>query len=73
MDLKVKALSSEAKSSAWIIGLLPFIMGGLIYLTQPSYISILWTTGTGKMLLTGVAIWMSIGALIMRQMVNFKT
>jgi tight adherence protein B len=72
LDLKVKALSSEAKSSAWIIGLLPFIMGGLIYITQPSYISILWTNDTGKMLLLGVAIWMSIGALIMKQMVNFK-
>ena len=73
LNLKVKALSSEAKASAWIIGLLPFIMGGLIYLTQPSYIAVLWTSGTGKLLLTGVAIWMSIGTLIMRQMVNFKT
>ena len=73
LGLKVKALSSEAKSSAWIIGLLPFAMGGLIYLMQPSYISVLWTTGTGKVLLAGVAFWMSIGTLIMRQMVNFKT
>ena len=73
MDLKVKALSSEAKASAWIIGLLPFMMGGLIYITQPSYISVLWTTGAGKILLAGVAFWMSIGTLIMKQMVNFKT
>ena len=73
MQLKVKALSSEAKASAWIIGLLPFIMGGLIYITQPSYISVLWTTDSGKMVLAGVAVWMSIGATIMRQMVNFKT
>ena len=73
MDLKVKALSSEAKASAWIIGLLPFVMGGLIYIMQPSYIAVLWTTGTGKILLAGVAFWMSIGTLIMRQMVNFKT
>ena len=73
MDLKVKALSSEAKASAWIIGLLPFMMGGLIYIMQPSYISVLWTTGAGKILLAGVAFWMSIGTLIMKQMVNFKT
>ena len=73
LGLKVKALSSEAKASAWIIGLLPFIMGGLIYLMQPSYIAVLWTTGTGKVLLAGVAFWMSVGTLIMRQMINFKT
>ena len=72
LDLKVKALSSEAKSSAWIIGLLPFVMGGLIYFMQPAYMSVLWTTGTGKVLLFGVAFWMSIGVLVMRQMVNFK-
>ena len=73
LGLKVKALSSEAKASAWIIGLLPFIMGGLIYFMQPSYIEVLWTTSKGKMLLTGVAFWMSIGTFIMKQMVNFKT
>ena len=72
LDLKVKALSSEAKSSAWIIGLLPFVMGGLIYFMQPAYMAVLWTTGTGKVLLAGVAFWMSTGILIMRQMVNFK-
>lgn len=73
MGLKVKALSSEAKASAWIIGLLPFIMGGLIYFMQPSYIAVLWTTSSGKMVLGGVAFWMSIGTFIMKQMVNFKT
>ena len=72
LDLKVKALSSEAKSSAWLIGLLPFVMGGLIYFMQPAYMAVLWTTGTGKVLLAGVAFWMSTGILIMRQMVNFK-
>ena len=72
LDLKVKALSSEAKSSAWIIGLLPFVMGGLIYFMQPAYMAVLWTTGTGKVLLAGVAFWMSTGIFIMRQMVNFK-
>ena len=72
MGLKVKALSSEAKASAWIIGCLPFVMGGLIYLLQPTYMAVLWTTGSGKLLLLGVAFWMSIGTMVMRQMVNFK-
>ena len=72
MELKVKALSSEAKSSAWIIGLLPFIISGLIYFVQPGYLEPLWTTETGKTVVSGILIWMSAGAFIMRQMVNFK-
>lgn len=72
MELKVKALSSEAKSSAWIIGMLPLVVGGLVYLTTPSYLTPLWTTQTGQIVLSCIAIWMSIGVMTMRQMVNFK-
>lgn len=72
MQLKVKALSSEAKSSAWIIGSLPVIIGGLIYMIHPHYLEPMWTTSTGKMALSGVALWMSLGVLVMRQLVNFK-
>ena len=72
MELKVKALSSEAKSSAWIIGSLPIVLSALIYFTSPGYLEPLWTTDTGQMALSGVAIWMSLGILFMRQMVNFK-
>jgi len=72
MDLKVKALSSEAKSSAWIIGSLPVVISGLIYFTSPAYLEPLWTTETGQMVLTGVAIWMSLGVISMRTMINFK-
>ncbi len=72
MQLKVKALSSEAKSSAWIIGMLPIIIGGLIYLIHPDYLQPLWTTPTGKMIMSGVVLWMSLGVFAMRQLVNFK-
>ena len=69
---KVKALSSEAKSSAAIIGALPFLIGGGIYLIRPDYISVLFTTTVGKGLLMGAAVWMSIGIMIMKVMINFK-
>ena len=72
MELKVKALSSEAKSSAWIIGSMPVMIAGLIYLSSPDYLTPLWTTETGQTVISGVVIWMSMGALAMRQMVNFK-
>ncbi len=73
MELKVKALSSEAKTSSWIIGSLPVIISSLIYFSSPAYLEPLWTTDTGQKVLTGVAIWMSLGIFFLRQMTNFKT
>ncbi|MCX7898967.1 MAG: type II secretion system F family protein [Methylocystis sp.] len=71
MKAKVKAMSSEAKSSAGIIGSLPFIVGGAVYLTTPSYMMLLFTTGIGKVIIAGGLIWMLIGIFVMRKMINF--
>jgi tight adherence protein B len=69
---KVKALSAEAKASAAVLGSLPFIVMVLVYITTPSYISILWTTRFGQFLLMAAGMWMSCGILVMRKMINFK-
>ncbi|WEX75057.1 type II secretion system F family protein [Sinorhizobium numidicum] len=68
---KIKAMSAEAKSSAGIIGALPFFVAGAVYLTSPDYIALLFTTLIGKIVLGGCALWMSIGTFIMRKMINF--
>lgn len=69
---KVKALSSEAKSSAAIIAALPILVTTGLYFANEKYISILFDTAKGNFWL-GVAVgWMSIGVLIMRAMINFK-
>jgi tight adherence protein B len=72
MAEKVRAMSAEAKMTASIIGSLPFILGSLIYLLNPEYMSILFTDPTGRAMTVGGLIWMSIGVFIMKQMVNFK-
>jgi len=69
---KVKALSSEAKASAGIIGCLPFLVGGAISFINPDYMGILFESTAGKVMLVGSAFWMSIGILIMKAMINFK-
>ena len=72
MGDKVKALSSEARSSAMIIGSLPFLMTALLWLVSPEYIGLLFSDDTGKvMILAGLA-WMSIGVFVMKQMVSFE-
>lgn len=69
---KIKAMSSEAKASAGIIGSLPPGVAGIVYLTTPSYISLLFTERVGNLLLVGCAIWMGLGIFVMHKMVNFK-
>jgi len=71
MKGKVKAMSSEAKSSAGIIGSLPFLVGGAVYLTTPSYMMVLFTTNIGKIIIACGLLWMGIGIFIMRKMINF--
>jgi tight adherence protein B len=72
MKQKIKSVSQEAKASAGIIGSLPFIIVLLLSLFSPYYLVPLLETSMGNMLIVGSLIWMSIGVVIMRQMINFE-
>jgi tight adherence protein B len=69
---KINAVSMEAKASAGIIACLPPAVAAMVYLTSPRYIELLWITQAGKLALVGCAVWMLIGVLIMRKMINFN-
>ena len=69
---KISAMSSEAKASGMIIGSLPFLVAGIIWILNPSYISLLFTTTTGHKLMMGSAVWMALGVLVMYRMINFR-
>jgi tight adherence protein B len=71
MRAKVNALSMEAKASAVIIGALPFVVAMLVYFTSPEYIMVLFTDPRGHLILGASGLWMSIGIVIMRNMINF--
>jgi tight adherence protein B len=71
MAEKIQAMSMEAKASAGIIGSLPPIVMLLVYLSTPEYISLLWTHPTGQLMLVGCVIWMSLGIMVMKKMINF--
>ncbi len=72
MKLKVRALSSEARMSAIIVGSLPFLVAGLVYVLRPDYIEILFNDPRGHYLLAGGLVWMSFGIMMMRSMVRFE-
>jgi tight adherence protein B len=71
MKLKVKAMSSEARASAMIIGALPFIMLGVLAAVNFEYISLLFTTERGHKILMGASLSMSFGVAVMTKMVKF--
>jgi tight adherence protein B len=71
MKAKIQAMSMEAKASATIIAALPFCVMILVYLSSPNYIELLWTHPTGRFLMACSAIWMLIGVMVMKKMINF--
>ena len=72
MKLKIKAMSSESKASAYIVGSLPFIVFGLIWWINPGYVGGFFTED--RLIVTGLGglVWMSIGVFIMAKMVSFE-
>ena len=80
MKLKIRAMSSESKASAYIIGALPFLVFGMICYINFNYMKPFFTPdpaglfGLSTMQVVGIGgmCWMGIGAFIMAQMVNFE-
>jgi tight adherence protein B len=72
MQMKVQALSAEAKASAMVLGSLPPGVMFMVHASSPEYIQPLFTTTTGNLFLLGGAFWMLCGILVMRKMINFK-
>ena len=72
MKLKIKAMSSESKASAYIVGSLPFIVFGLIFFISPDYMAGFFTEPRLIVAGLGGMVWMGIGAFIMAKMVNFE-
>ena len=72
MKLKIRAMSSESKASAYIVGSLPFVVFGLVMMINPHYMGGFFTDQ--RLIVAGIGgmIWMGIGALIMAKMVNFE-
>jgi len=72
MREKIKALSSEAIASSFIIGSLPPAVVLLITVTTPAYMAPMFSDPRGHLMLLGAAFWMSLGIFVMRKMINFK-
>ena len=72
MKLKIKAMSSESKASAYIVGSLPFLVFAAIMYINPGYMMTFFTDDRLIVAGLGAGVWMGIGVFIMAQMVNFE-
>lgn len=72
LKLKIRALSSEARASAYIIGSLPFFMLFIINVQNHEYAKLLWTDPRGLNLLITGGVMMLLGFYVMYQMINFE-
>ncbi len=72
MKLKIKAMSSESKASAYIIGALPFIVFALIWFINGTYMQRFFVDERLMAIGMGGMVWMAIGAFIMAKMINFE-
>ena len=72
MKLKIKAMSSESKASAYIVGALPFIVFVMIWWISGDYMQRFFTDQ--RLIMTGIGglVWMGLGAFIMGKMVSFE-
>lgn len=72
MKLKIRAMSSESKASAYIVGVLPFLVFAMIWWINPDYIGGFFVDE--RLIVTGLGgmVWMSIGAFVMAKMVSFE-
>lgn len=69
---KIKALSSEAKASAMIIGSLPFLLATVLFAIAPDYLGLLFSTTMGHMMVAGGLFWMSCGVFMMYTMIDIE-
>jgi tight adherence protein B len=69
---QVRVLSAEGRMSAWVLSLLPFGAGFMIWASNPGYLSILLTDPMGKKMILGSVFMMVVGVLFMRKIIQIR-
>ncbi len=69
---KVKALTAEARMSAVILGLLPFVVSGAILILRPNYLTVLVSDDLGRNMLMICGVLYLGGAVMMRSLAQVE-
>lgn len=68
----IRTLSAEGRLSAWILGLLPFVMVALLNIVNPKFMQVLWTDPAGIKVVGGMLVMMAIGVVWMRAVIRIR-
>jgi tight adherence protein B len=69
---KVSALTAEARFSSYVLGGLPFLVGGLIGFMRPEYLSPLIEDPLGRFMLGFIIIWFTLGVFVMGEITKVE-
>lgn len=69
MELKIRALTSQGKLQAWVVGLLPLFLLWVLTHMEPEAMALLWTTPQGWGVLATVAAMEFFGVVLIRRIV----
>lgn len=70
VEREMRALTAQGRLSGWIIGLMPAVLGGVIFLINRDYIRLLFTDVLGQAMLVAAGLLQVVGALVIRRMVR---
>ena len=69
---KIRTLSAEGRASEWVLGSMPFALGGILGLINPGYMGVLFTTSQGHTLILIGGGLMSVGFFLLNRIVKIK-
>jgi tight adherence protein B len=69
---ELRALVAEGKLSAYVLAALPVLMFLFMRFAAPEYVSTLWTTGAGRVLLAGGVLLMAGAGAVMARIVRLE-
>ena len=69
---KIKVLTTEGRMSAWVLGLLPFALAGLLFFANHDFIAILWTDPVGIQIANIFLAMMAVGAVWLYKLIQIR-
>jgi len=69
---QVRILSAEGRMSAWVLGLLPFGVAGIMFVSNPAFLMLLFTDPGGRKMLYGAGFMMLLGVFVIRKVTHIR-
>ncbi len=67
---RIRVLSSEGRLSAWVLGVMPFVLAGMMYLVNQEFMTPLWTDPIGISIIKYTLILMAFGVVVLRKIIR---